>query len=258
MNLNNEFVCKECNLFFESPICLPCGDTICQKHIESDIYNCFICKKEHPRPEYGFPLNNVVLKLMRQGSHLNETKRMVVNSLNELKLVLKKHDSIKPNEIITDYYRNLKDKVELHQQELIDQIKTKSDSLKKKLDEMEYECKSNQHYKINKLNSENQLDMKIFLWENQLRLPNISEKKIDNLFDEINELSLKIENERSKILNERLIHFKPSDDLSFGDFSITMHSGEESKIWLILKSILIMLVLIWTFDIINDQITINS
>jgi len=51
-------VCQydRCKLILENPITLPCGNSICQHHLEgiSEKFDCMFCNEEHQIPKNGF------------------------------------------------------------------------------------------------------------------------------------------------------------------------------------------------------------
>ena len=136
---------EECKLFFKDPINLPCGSTICQKHVEDckDTYNCPICKKEHLIPDTGFPINKFAIKTIENGLHLNEEQKKIANWNQKLESIVKEHDSLNSDNLIYDYFSNLRNQVDLHREQLIEQINKRSDEIIKQLKEMEANCKLN-------------------------------------------------------------------------------------------------------------------
>ena len=59
---NDTFKCNLCNKVLQSPIILPCGETICEKdlkilYINAKVFQCFLCDEEHQQPKKGFPSN---------------------------------------------------------------------------------------------------------------------------------------------------------------------------------------------------------
>ena len=134
---------EECKLFFENPIVLPCGTNICQQHVEDceNTYNCPICKKEHLIPDTGFPINKIAVKTIENGLHLNEIQKKIADSNEKLESIVKEHDSLNSDNLIYDYFSNLRNQVDLHREQLIEQINKRSDEIIKQLKEMEANCK---------------------------------------------------------------------------------------------------------------------
>ena len=79
------FECEICNEIFEQPILLPCGKTICNKHV-SDMTNtskriktevsderkvkihCSLCHCDHIQPIDGFEIDKSIEKLIELNS----------------------------------------------------------------------------------------------------------------------------------------------------------------------------------------------
>ena len=70
--LNDIFKCTFCNSLLESPIILPCSETICEKHlnemksaqISSKNIKCTLCTNQHQIPADGFIKDTRLQKLM--------------------------------------------------------------------------------------------------------------------------------------------------------------------------------------------------
>ena len=64
MEENKICICefKNCGKFFENPILLPCGNTICRNHINEQtsekisgkFFLCSLCDESHKIPDEGF------------------------------------------------------------------------------------------------------------------------------------------------------------------------------------------------------------
>lgn len=60
--LTSELNCSKCQVRLYEPKTLPCGDTICSDcvsniHVDSNNYECPICKEVHVMPGKGLALN---------------------------------------------------------------------------------------------------------------------------------------------------------------------------------------------------------
>lgn len=58
--------CIECKNLLEYPVILPCGESICKKHIHTDktTFFCQVCCAEHSIPGDGFPANKALEKFL--------------------------------------------------------------------------------------------------------------------------------------------------------------------------------------------------
>lgn len=69
--------CIECKNILEDPVILPCGDSVCRKHIPTEdgevrTFTCKMCCIDHRVPRAGFPTNKVLEKFFKIGSEHNE------------------------------------------------------------------------------------------------------------------------------------------------------------------------------------------
>jgi WD40 repeat protein len=214
--MNNKiFVCdfKDCQLFLKEPVVLPCcGSTICEEHknnfeIENGKYKCLICSEQEFYPENGFPLNKKIMNLMDNGEHLNEVHKNVFNSILKLESIIKEHESINSDEIIYDYFAELRNQVDLHRDQIIEQIHKKSQEILALLKEQEVLFKMNSE---NLFKSDlNQIKQETLLfWKNRMRNPLFTEAKAKILLDKITDKTNKINFCISKYKNDCLMNSK--------------------------------------------------
>lgn len=102
-----KFECKICENTLKSPVFLPCGHSICNKHSTdcTEIY-CKQCKKSYSKPYNGFALNlnsNMFLNCWFQIEALHERFRSIKQ---------------KPEDFIGDFFSNLKNKIDIKREEL--------------------------------------------------------------------------------------------------------------------------------------------
>jgi hypothetical protein len=65
------FMCKICQAEISKPIILPCGQSICKKHLDTlfngvDKFECSLCLNEHFKQEPGF-FGEVIMKCFKFG-----------------------------------------------------------------------------------------------------------------------------------------------------------------------------------------------
>ena len=152
--------CAICREILESPVILPCNDTICKKHVSNQTNNLIRCEKcgvEHQIPTNGFPpipfLEEIINSEIGQldfGSVHKEAKKScksVENALKEFKVLLK-DPYLFTNEKISE----LKNSVQLKGEELKLLI---DEEMKKLIDKLEeYDKKSREYLSSNQLNIE--------------------------------------------------------------------------------------------------------
>jgi hypothetical protein len=136
--------CIHCKLILQSPINLPCGHTICQKHITDQnchLFACLSCRKTHTVPGNGFPakLSLVSFIDMKLASYNN-----ALNACNSLKstiyeMALSKIDQKSQFEReITE----LKSGIRSQRDELIKEITSKSEQMINEIEIYENKCQN--------------------------------------------------------------------------------------------------------------------
>ncbi|CAF0992833.1 unnamed protein product [Brachionus calyciflorus] len=173
MNLENTLVCPICNLRFDTPIILPCGETICAKCITTNNSKCFFCNKKHSINQDNMLINKLLVK------QLNET----------FKVKTSKYES-DYNEIIKCYYFPKKNNDNFFQP-LIDHLVQISDM---KIQEIE----NNRNDLLQKLNA---------IRDNNLTSLDLNNSDLKSTFDELTKLFHEI-----KSIEENMIIKKEIDD----------------------------------------------
>ena len=125
--------CDLCNKVLVDPITIPCGNTICQLHVDELLekrvkrkktFFCELCKEEHVVPADGFALNKK-MKLQLE-IKLNELKldygiyKSCKETLKEFKETIAKLESIyeDPANYIFEYFERTKREVDLRRKTL--------------------------------------------------------------------------------------------------------------------------------------------
>lgn len=192
--MNNQIspdYCGYCREIMESPVNLPCGESICKKHtIRGNSVLCPTCKIDHPKPagHNEFPPNRPLSRIIESklagirdlfGEDLkgaNEYCKRFDQLLNNIEPIL--HD---PFNFTYEAIKSLKDVVQLRGEEMKLEIDTKMSCLIKKLDEYNTSCKMNLETKdyldkLNKIQVEREDDrQKLEKWVKELRLNKLNE-----------------------------------------------------------------------------------
>jgi hypothetical protein len=144
--VNTLFNCKICGQILDEPICLPCGKTVCRIHAAQIQERCFFCYKNHPIPEDGFPINELVQTQLEiqlntvsiNFSKFNETKKLIQGLNTDFKEI----ESIRndPENFISEYFYELNRQVDLRREKLIHEIQQYSHQLIKKISSIHQEC----------------------------------------------------------------------------------------------------------------------
>jgi WD40 repeat protein len=225
-----EFICdlEQCKLYLENPIFLTCcGSTVCQKHenyfekIEIDKFKCPICNQQETIPQNGFPINRKIMSLINNGDHLGEIHKKVLNSINELESKMKEKKSIKSEEIIFDFFSNLRNQIDLHRDQAIEQIHKKSEELLAFLKEEEDKCKEND-VNIKNVMLEDPNPHELPSWKNLLRKIDFKKEEAAILLNQINDKINQIKYDISKYKNDCLMNKK----IEFVPFKIDNYFGD--------------------------------
>ena len=190
--------CTKCFEQLKTPVVLPCGNAICEKHQEEckdekkSIY-CSVCDVHHDIPNGGFVRNLALQRLIEQqidSIDMGKEYHYTYNKLKYFSDLYKTFEKLKnnPEDKVCSIISELKNQIDLRREELKSQIDKDALSLIKKLDEYEVECKANiasikdEVEKSNKLNEwKDDLDG----WHKQMR----TFKKDFNMWMKIHEAS---------------------------------------------------------------------
>ena len=142
--------CAHCHKTLEKPVLLPCSDSICKKHIDSDSnklsISCEKCGVNYAIPENGFPFNKGLAQIIeaeisnldfgKVHSQAKEACKTFEDVLIEVEVLLKD-----PYNYTHDVIGDLKNTVQLKGEELKQRIDQEMVKLFDALDQYEKECK---------------------------------------------------------------------------------------------------------------------
>ena len=153
--INEILLCQQCQGKLEGPKLLPCGETICSfcvSSINSNVFDCLVCKQQHEMPKNGLLDNKIALKILSMKP--TKISRGVAFDLLEKSLddIIEKHRLIKHsieniNDLIKKNCINLRSDVQLKTEEAIQQIIEISSKIIEEIDEYEQDL-----IKFNKTN----------------------------------------------------------------------------------------------------------
>lgn len=127
--------CQKCNEKYNEPYLIPCGFTICQNCAQDLAENpCGMCNKPHETPLNGFPLNQIILSLIneqpkeiyrgKEADRLKRNLKYINEKFSKLSTdVTNKEDKIK------EHCLELRRKVQLKTEELINEITNLNEEL---------------------------------------------------------------------------------------------------------------------------------
>lgn len=232
--IHNSIKCSFCKQVLDTPVLLPCGESICKKHTsddESEFY-CASCCENHTKPAGGFYLNRAFKKIIETqifefnfGKEYNST----LESCKKLASVVNVIDTLKSNPFlhIQTVVAELKSKVNTKRQELKFDIDEQADAIVSELDDYEAACKSNissivdlketdkfwesyKHFKV-------ELDK----WFKELDILSSNEKKWLSIKEKSEELLSFLVSKADFIKNELLINKLKQFELKQADFDET-------------------------------------
>ena len=231
MSLKNIYTCdfKLCGLYLNEPITLPCGYSICKKHIDDTIekrFECESCGKEHVIDENDLQVNLKTEKIIQMNLHLNDQHKKVKEIFDKLSKNIsdfKQSKLFDGEHYLSDYFFEFRNQVDLHRELFINEINNKSDKLIEQLKSLEEDYLSNMKHL-------NQIVVEKFdkpEWNKHLRDPNINhdllakiEKEIQSSLHEFNKQCKFYEN---NLLMNCKIKFVPSNNINFGVLEIKSH-----------------------------------
>ena len=214
---------NNCNLIYENPITLPCGNTLCQSHLNN--YNlqfvCCFCQKEHFIPQYGFGVNKAIMKMIDSFNQSNPIRKIIKESYEHLNQSIKEYEDIDPDVYVYEYFGEIRNQVDLHREELISNINARYDEIINQLKEKEQKC---QQYKPNFKKVDLIQLKKQFMptWLKFMRMTNKSQDELNNLLENINNKLEQIQNQtkmfkKDLLLGEWIEFRKYEKNNSFGE-----------------------------------------
>lgn len=152
--INSLFTCTFCNEVFQTPVLLPCGETICQKDLielqleaSSSTINCCFCYKQHHRPLEGFPVVKRIVDLIELGNdriNFGKTFEYGKNLLKDIDKTIKEFEFIHndPSYYIYTCLQGLKNQCDIRRENLKLEIDNHFDMLLCEIEKFNIECES--------------------------------------------------------------------------------------------------------------------
>ena len=171
--MDDVITCISCKKTLKVPMILPCGHTICKRHVdeavstnnEPRILECLSCEITHEIPANGFAPNIALKRLIEINNREIEDLGDEYNSalhkfdwlLNEFKRI-KTDPKMRLHAVLSDF----RNKIDLRREELVREIDRKALEAKEELNKYENDCKAS-------IKSDSSIDNKIHRWENELK-----------------------------------------------------------------------------------------
>jgi hypothetical protein len=152
--VKNLFDCEQCNQLLVEPVALPCGYSVCKKHLdrllenapkEINKFECKLCEKKHFIPEDGFAINRRIqngLDINLNSLKLNPVYEECKLEINEAKDQIQKIEILKkdPENYIFEYFEELKRQVDLRREELKLELDNYSDEIIQSIESAKDNC----------------------------------------------------------------------------------------------------------------------
>ena len=144
---------KDCELILENPVTLLCGNTLCRQHLdEFEIkFKCPFCHKQHSVPEDGFFVNESIEQEIERFYQSDPLRKKVKESLIKLNDIIYDYEKIDPECYVFDYIGEIVNRIDLHREELIEEIAKIIEKIIMSLNMKKEEYKSNST-KLEKIN----------------------------------------------------------------------------------------------------------
>ena len=133
MTNSEDLVCDYdcCKMILENPVTLLCGNTLCKEHLDNfdEKFTCFFCNEEHQIPKNGFIINKTIAKIINNYVNSNPLRNKIQASFEELSESIEDYVKIDPDVFVFDYFAEIRNKVDLHREELKKEVDQKSDEI---------------------------------------------------------------------------------------------------------------------------------
>jgi hypothetical protein len=147
-NVKKIINCKICFQALEEPVSLPCGETCCKKHQTAFMFGklCTLCDQLHPlKLGESFPVNKLAQDLISNKFtelDFGEDYKQAKQKLSELNQKFQEYTNLKsnPQDFIHEFFSNLRNKVDLERETLIQKINECSEKLLAEIDSYQNEC----------------------------------------------------------------------------------------------------------------------
>jgi hypothetical protein len=150
------FDCSLCNQLLVDPVTIPCGNSICKKHLPAEVlvggsnnseksFKCVICQVEHAVPKEGIIINrhiqnalDIKFSTLRLNPVYEECKKVIIEAQRSLaKLEVLDKD---PESFIYEYFEDIKRKVDLRRETLKLSIDNSSDDIIQSIEKTKASC----------------------------------------------------------------------------------------------------------------------
>jgi len=151
--VKNLFDCEQCNQLLVVPVTLPCGYSVCKRHLDEKLessskkikLDCELCEEKHFIPENGFAINkriqnalNIKLNSLKLNPVYDECKQEINDAENNIQNI--ENLDKDPENYIFDYFEELKRQVDLRREQLKLQLDNSSDEIIQSIESAKENC----------------------------------------------------------------------------------------------------------------------
>ena len=142
--IKSMFNCKICSDLLLDPITIPCGDTVCNSHLNDHIlkqtFECQCCKKKHSVPNEGFVINKFIQNQLKMQLNSMDVNQVFEECKDEIESAHKSVDQINKMEqdsqsYIYNYFEDIKRQIDLRREVLKEDIDKYSDKVIQSINE---------------------------------------------------------------------------------------------------------------------------
>ena len=151
--VKNLLNCDQCNQLLVDPVAIPCGYSVCKKHLdellensmEDNKFKCELCHDEHTIPERGFVINrriqnalDIELNKFKPSRIFEECKKGINDARANIAMIeaLEKD----PENYIYEYFEEIKRKVDLRREEIKSKVDSYSDEVIRSIENTKQNC----------------------------------------------------------------------------------------------------------------------
>jgi hypothetical protein len=146
--IQNTLACTYCLKTLQSPISLPCGETICKHHVnaEENVFFCGTCYKNHEIPKEGFASNKIAEKMLEtkiNSLHFGEEYQKAVDAVKNIEELIKSCSLLQqdPEFEIDKVIGEIKSDIDLKREQLKTEIDMEAEKLIQRVIKYQNMCK---------------------------------------------------------------------------------------------------------------------
>ncbi len=145
--------CEQCLQLLVNPITIPCGYSVCKKHLDEQLENsmeenkfqCVLCQRQHVVPTEGFVINRrlqdaleIELNKFKPSQAYEDCKKII----NDAKDYVAKIEALNkdPETYIYDYFEEIKRLVDLRREEIKLRVDSCSDEMIRSIENSKENC----------------------------------------------------------------------------------------------------------------------